>query len=148
MKPFFTKARPALAVVTLATGLAALAAQSVDAAPQAKPLLKSAISLDAAAETITLPLHEGKTASGAPTWYVVIDSSSRTDATKRGVNYAPALAKALGTKAVEKAHLDRGTVVFPGTVNFAPKRVVVPSAEGFPRRRSPPARSETSSTAR
>lgn len=132
MKPFFTRARPILTVVTLATALAALAAQSVDAAPQAKPLLTSAISLDAAAETITLPLQEGKTASGASTWYVVIDSSSRTDATKRGVNYAPALAKALGTKAVEKAHLDGGAVVFPGTVNFAPKRVVVPSAEGFP----------------
>ena len=94
--------------------------------------LKSAISLNPTAETITLPLHKGLTASGATTWYVVIDSSNKADAAKRGVNYAPRLANALGTKAVQKATLQGGLLKFAGTVNFAPKRVVVPSKTGFP----------------
>jgi hypothetical protein len=97
-----------------------------------RPTLKSAISVNASAETITLPLHKGLTASGGTTWYVVIDSSSKADAASRGVNYAPRLANALGTKAVQKATLNGSTMVFPGTVNFGPKRVVVPSKTGFP----------------
>jgi hypothetical protein len=97
-----------------------------------RPTLKSAISVNASAETITLPLHKGLTASGATTWYVVIDSSDKADAASRGVNYAPRLANALGTKAVQKATLKGGTIVFAGTVNFSPKRVVVPSKTGFP----------------
>jgi hypothetical protein len=94
--------------------------------------LKSAVSVNASAETITLPLHKGLTASGATTWYVVIDSSNKADAASRGVNYAPRLANALGTKAVQKATLQGGVLKFAGTVNFAPKRVVVPSKSGFP----------------
>jgi hypothetical protein len=94
--------------------------------------LKSAISVNAVAETITLPLHKGLTAGGATTWYVVIDSSGKADAASRGVNYAPRLANVLGTKAVQKATLNGSTMVFAGTVNFAPKRVVVPSKTGFP----------------
>ena len=117
-------------------GIAALVGFSATRAAahpaMAHSLLSSAISLDASAETITLPLFKGVTASGAPTWYVVIDSSSRSDAARRGVNYAPRLRNALGTKAVEKASLRGGAVVFPGTVNFTPKTVVVPSATGFP----------------
>ncbi len=94
--------------------------------------LTSAISLNPTAETITLPLHKGLTASGGTTWYVVIDSSNKADAAKRGVNYAPRLANALGTKAVQKATLQDGLLKFAGTVNFAPNRVVVPSKTGFP----------------
>src|SRR5712664_1737552 len=63
---------------------------------------KSAISIDAANETITLPLHKGLTAAGKTTWYVVIDSSSKADAAKRGINYAPRLANVRGTKAVQR----------------------------------------------
>jgi hypothetical protein len=62
----------------------------------------------------------------------VTDSSDEADAQGRGVNFSPKLANALGTKAVQKASLDGDTVVFPGTVDFAPKRAVVPSADGFP----------------
>jgi hypothetical protein len=94
--------------------------------------LTSAVSVNASAETITLPLHKGLTANGATTWYVVIDSSNKADAASRGVNYAPRLANALGTKAVQKATLQGGVLKFAGTVNFAPKRVVVPSKTGFP----------------
>jgi hypothetical protein len=121
------------AVVAVAVTSAAVAGSgAAKAAAPAHALLKSAIALDSSAETITLPLHKGLTASGATTWYVVIDSSSKADAATRGVNYAPRLANVLGTKAVQKATLKSGTVVFPATVNFAPKRVVVPSKTGFP----------------
>lgn len=121
-----------VAAACLAAALAASASRADARAGGTHVLLRSAVSLNAAAETITLPLFKGLTAKGAPTWYVVIDSSSRADAQRRGVNYAPRLHSALGTRAVERAHLKGTTVVFPGTVNFAPKRIVVPSATGFP----------------
>ncbi|MBA3842987.1 MAG: hypothetical protein H0X39_10280 [Actinobacteria bacterium] len=124
-------ALPAL-LLLLAAAVIATAQSGAATSANAKPLIRSAISVDGNAETITLPLFKGQTAAGEATWYVVIDSSSRADAKRRGVNFAPRLGKALGTGAVEKAHLAGSTVVFPGTVNFAPKRVVVPSATGFP----------------
>lgn len=130
-------ALPALILLTLLA--VTVTAQSVAAtSAKTKPLFRSAIRVDGRAETITLPLFKGQTATGAPTWYVVIDSSSRSDAKRRGVNFAPRLGKALGTAAVERAHLTGSTVVFPGTVNFAPKRVVVPSATGFPPKKFAP----------
>lgn len=126
------------ALLLLMAAAVTVTAQSVAATAKVKPLLRSAISVDGSAETITLPLFKGRTATGASTWYVVIDSSGRSDAQRRGVNYAPPLAKALGTGAVEKAHLAGGIVTFPGTVNFAPKRLVVPSATGFPPKKFAP----------
>jgi hypothetical protein len=131
----FNQRRWALALG--AAGLVAAASVVVVGSAGAKsaafrPTLKSAVSVNAAAETITLPLHKGLTASGATTWYVVIDSSNKADAASRGVNYAPRLANALGTKAVQKATLQGSVLKFAGTVNFAPKRVVVPSKTGFP----------------
>ncbi len=126
MKPFAFGALAALATA------AVLVANAGAKATTFKPTLSSAISLNASAETITLPLHKGLTATGKTTWYVVIDSSSKSDAASRGVNYAPRLANTLGTKAVQKATSKNGTLVFSGTVNFAPKRVVVPSKTGFP----------------
>ncbi len=95
-------------------------------------LLSSASALDTAAGSVTLPLLRGRGPGGTDVWYVVTDSSDKEDAAARGVNYAPKLANALGTKAVQKASLDGDTVVFPGTVDFAPTRAVTPSADGFP----------------
>ena len=112
---------------------AAPAALTVSAQAAAfHPTITSAISLDAADETITLPLHRGLTSAGKTTWFVVIDSSSKADAAQRGVNYAPRLAQALGTKAVQQVKVQGGATRFAGTVNFAPTRVVVPSETGFP----------------
>ncbi|MDQ6794964.1 MAG: hypothetical protein M3067_09150 [Chloroflexota bacterium] len=125
----------AVAICALAVVGAAFAAVAANAAARgtsARPLLRSALALDAEAETITLPLHKGVTESGAATWYVVVDSSGRADAAHRGVNFAPRLRNALGTKAVQRAKLRGGKLVFAGTVDFSPKRVVVPSATGFP----------------
>jgi hypothetical protein len=123
-----------LALLGAAAALSATVVANAGAQPSggAHSTLTSAIALNAKAETITLPLHKGLTATGATTWYVVIDSSNKTDAASRGVNYAPRLANALGTKAVQKATLQGGTIKFAGTVDFAPKRVVVASKTGFP----------------
>lgn len=121
-----------LVVAAALAALAAGAAQSKQAGPQL--LLKSAISLDAEKETVTLPLQRGRSAAGRNVWYVVTESSNRADALRRGVAWAPRLANALGTKAVQKARLKGSTVVFAGTVDFRPKTVVVPGDEGFPPR--------------
>lgn len=120
------------ALTVVGVAFAAVAAQAGAKGASARPLLRSTIALDAAAETITLPLHKGVTASGARTWYVVVDSSHKADAARRGVNFAPRLRNALGTKAVQRAKLRGGKLVFAGTVDFSPKRVVVPSGTGFP----------------
>ena len=95
-------------------------------------LLKSAVTFDDAGGTVTLPLFQGKTAKGAATWYVVTESSDQADAEKRGVNWAPKLENALGTKAVQKATDDGGVLTFPGTVDFKPERSVTPGPDGFP----------------
>ncbi|MEQ9337898.1 MAG: hypothetical protein RJQ03_11965, partial [Miltoncostaeaceae bacterium] len=54
------------------------------------------------------------------------------DAGQRGVTHAPKLANALGTEAVQRVTVEGDTVVFPGTVDFAPERAVVPGDTGFP----------------
>jgi hypothetical protein len=120
----------AVGLVGILAGIATVNVRA--AAATARPTLKSAIALDAANETITLPLHKGVTATGKTTWFIVIDSSAKADATSRGVNFAPRLANVLGTKAVQKVSVSGGLTRFAGTVDFAPKRVVVPSKTGFP----------------
>src|ERR1700730_10693032 len=101
MKPFTWRRSPL--IVTLLGAAAAMSAAVVSSAgahsgTTAHATLTSAIALDATAETITLPLHKGLTATGATTWYVLIDSSNKADAASRGLHYAPRLANALGTK--------------------------------------------------
>ena len=121
-----------VAAATLAA-LAASAADSKQAAPRL--LLKSALVLDAKAGTVTLPLFRGRSAAGKDVWYVVTESSSKADAKRRGVTWAPRLKNALGTKAVQAGRLQGSTVVFAGTVDFRPKTVVVPGDQGFPPKR-------------
>lgn len=93
----------------------------------------SAIAIDRVKETVTLPLFHG-TFAKKDVWYVITESSNNGDATARGVNWAPRLTNALGTKAVQSVALDgNGEIVFSGTVDFSPTRVVVPSSpNGFP----------------
>jgi hypothetical protein len=100
--------------------------------------LPSAISIDIEHETVTLPLFKGRTPTGKPTWYIVTESSSVADARRRGVNFSGKLANALGTAAVQSGHLDHGTLVFSGTVNFGLKHVLVPGPNGFPPTRYAP----------
>ena len=131
-------------VLALALGIggasAALVAQTHTATPSSnRPAtgiftysLPSALNIDIEHDTVTLPLYEGRTASGSPTWYIVTESSNLKDARQRGVNYSPKLNNALGTAAVQNGHFDHGTLVFDGTVNFGLKWSVVPGPNGFP----------------
>lgn len=131
----FTRRGSISAVVLLGVVAALSATVTTRAHAQtsaAHSTLGSSIAVNATAETITLPLHKGLTATGATTWYVLIDSSNKADAANRGLNYAPRLANALGTRAVQKVTTQDGLIKFPGTVNFAPNRVVDPSKTGFP----------------
>lgn len=108
------------------------------ASAETKMFLPSAIKLDQKAKTVTLPLFRG-THNGDTVWYIVTESSDRNDAERRGVIWAPKLANALGTKAVQQATVVNGVVNFSGTVDFSPTRVVVPNpATGFPPNRAAP----------
>lgn len=93
--------------------------------------LDSALAVDRQNGSVTLPLFKGKH-DGATVWYVVTESSNRGDAERRGINWAPKLANALGTKAVQRGWVSGGQVSFKGTVDFALERVVVPGPDGFP----------------
>jgi hypothetical protein len=95
-----------------------------------KLFLESAIE-DTTRNTATLPIFQGMS-GGQPVWYVVTESSDKKDARTRKVNYAPKLANARGTAAVQKVTMVDGVIHFPATVDFSPNRVVVPGPTGFP----------------
>ena len=80
---------------------------------------------------VTLPLFRG-TSHGQTVYYVITDSSDRSDAATRGVNYAPKLANAKGTAAVQIVTVVNGVVDFPATVDFSPNRTLIPGPTGFP----------------
>jgi hypothetical protein len=83
---------------------------------------------------VTYPLYHGTSRRGR-VFYVITDASNRSVAEALRVNFTPKLAKAAGTIAVQNSisHLRSGNgISFPATVNFAPVRVLVPSATGFP----------------
>ena len=90
--------------------------------------LTSTRQFNLSAKTITLPLFKGLTASGAETYYIITEASSKERAEQLGVNFSPRLATAKGTKAVQKITYSQGLVRFKGTVNFAPQRSVTPNA--------------------
>lgn len=115
---------------------ASQAAETTSTAPAAsggaETLLPSVISTDDTAGTATLPLFTGVGPDGGDVFYVITESSDPADAEQRGVNAAPKLANALGTKAVQKVTQDGDTITFAGTVDFAPERSVTPGPNGFP----------------
>ena len=94
-----------------------------------KNTITSALAVDPVGETVTLPIFKG-TSGGQTVWYVVTDSSNPDDARARGVNFAPKLANALGTAAVQTVTVVNGAVDFPGTVIFGLNRVVIPGPPG------------------
>ena len=142
-KPSMTKSRlPAAASAIAATAVFAL---GVSVMAQAQPAqvrppsvgifafsLPSAQRIDIEHETVTLPLHQGRTTDGRALWYVVTESSDPADATQRGVNYSNKLLNAVGTAAVQKVYVQGGGLVFEGTVNFGLTHVLVPGPNGFP----------------
>jgi hypothetical protein len=116
-----------LAVAVLGAALPAAAAASSEVVT-----LRSA-HVSAAKDTATFPLVRG-TAAGKPAWFVITDSSSRADAMRRGVNWAPRLRRALGTRAVQRATVRDGMISVAGGVDFSPRGRVVAGSEGFPPR--------------
>ena len=94
--------------------------------------LPSALQIDIAHETVTLPLHKGAARDGRTIWYVVTESSNQTDAALRGVNYSNKMLNAVGTAAVQKGSYEGGVLVVEGTVNFGLTHVLVPGPTGFP----------------
>lgn len=111
----------------------AAAVEEAPAAPSgARTVLASTVSFDADADTVTLPLGRGVGPDGDEVLYVVTESSDRADAERLGVTWAPKLANALGTPAVQRATRRGDTLRFAGTVDFAPERSVTPGEGGFP----------------
>ena len=82
----------------------------------------------------TIPLHLGLM-NGQKIYYVIMDTSDQALSDSLGVNFAPKLANAVGTKGVEKVTVDsNGTVEFPseGSVVFGMTRIAIPGPTGFP----------------
>ena len=134
------KAPLAIAVAALVAAIA-IALSAIPASGKEKTsggdVLPSAIELNRNAGTVTLPLFKGKH-DGRKVWYIVTESSNKDSAERRGVNHAPKLTNALGTKAVQRARVVDSVVRFSGTVDFSPERVVVPGPNGFPPERFRP----------
>ncbi|QDO98718.1 hypothetical protein FNB15_16175 [Ferrovibrio terrae] len=114
----------------LAVLLAVLVAGSAVAAelPREQIVLRSAVSVDAEANTVTLPLFRGEV-SGKTVWYIVTDSSDAADALARGVVHAPLLARA---GHVQAATRKGGLLHFAAAPDFAPRRGLTPGPQGFP----------------
>src|SRR3954470_13158744 len=76
--------------------------------------------------TVTLPLHHG-TSRGRDVWFVVLDANTSNAAQAWGANRSNKLATAAGTSAVQRVGVaSDGTIDFPASVDFTPRRVVVP----------------------
>lgn len=115
-----------------ATAMADGPAATAGGEASSESLVPSVISLDNAAGSATLPLFTGIGPDGGEVHYVITESSDSADATERGVTFAPKLANAIGTKAVQRVTMMGDRVVFAGTVDFAPERSVTPGEMGFP----------------
>lgn len=109
-----------------ATSLVALAATAVGASfalAGSERFVPSAV--ERPGNNVELPLYKG-TAAGRSVYYVVLDTSSGDVADRLGVPRVNKDANVRGTGAVQRVSgsITRGTVQFPGTVDFAPVRVV------------------------
>jgi hypothetical protein len=141
------KRRAVLLAAAAALALSALVTPPPSAA-NANLFLASTIHLDPASGNITLPIFQGRH-DGEAVWYIVTESSNQKTAAKLGVNFAPKIANALGTAAVQDGRFinastrrqlparpgltsDGVVLEFEGTVDFSPERIVVPGPEGFP----------------
>ncbi len=145
MRKVQKKAGIALTCGALAVPLAGFAATPAGAADNAHDtsndevsvFIESARSVNPREGRVTLPLFRG-TYRGQTVRYIVTESSNKDDAERRGVNHAPKMANALGTRAVQNVQRVHGAVRFSGTVDFSPELVVVPGPDGFPPARFQP----------
>jgi hypothetical protein len=83
---------------------------------------------------VTYPLYHGSS-QGRGVRYVVTEASDRSVAQVLRVNYAPKLAQAAGTAAVQNSSSQIGSgngIDFPASVDFSPQHIIVPGPMGFP----------------
>src|SRR3954471_3380028 len=120
--------RPAWVLVAslLTAGLALAPAALADSGTQ---FIRSAVVNGD--HTVTLPLLRG-TSRGQTVWYVVLDASTSNAADRYGANRSNKLSNARGTAAVQNVRVSNGTIDFPDSVHFTPRREVAPGATGFP----------------
>ena len=117
----------ALLMLALSAPLVMLGTPNQARAGEIRPNFDSIVDLDVAAGLVTLPMFVGKH-DGEDVYYIILDASDRDVAEQElGVNFAPIMANALGTAAVQKVNVRNGVVRFKGTVDFSPERVVVPN---------------------
>jgi len=122
------------AVTVALTTVAPVAAAADDIQDRARKVFPASAIEDTALDTASLPLLRGHVGSSTGAWveYVVLESSDKKDARARGVNFAPRLANAVGTAAVQDVELVDGALVFSAGVDFSPVRDVVAGPTGFP----------------
>jgi hypothetical protein len=84
--------------------------------------------VDLKAETVTLPLYEGRMKDGRKVWYILTDTTDAGNAAALGLNFSSKLNYAAVGRAVRHATMEKDTSLTfdSGTVDFSPKRRVVP----------------------
>jgi hypothetical protein len=98
-------AATAVTLVSTAAGAASSASAATTGIPN---YLVSAIAIDRANHTATLPLYQGEAPHLGRVWFILTESSNLADAERLGINWAPKLAHALGTPAVQRVTLADG----------------------------------------
>ncbi|MBD2258389.1 hypothetical protein [Pseudanabaena sp. FACHB-2040] len=97
--------------------------------------------VDQQANTVTLPLYQGRLQDGRSVWYVLTDTTDQRNTEALGLNFSAKLAYAEVGQAVRNAVLDReGMLVFEnGAVDFSPVRSIEPgSPNAFPPEQAQP----------
>ena len=84
--------------------------------------------VDLKAETVTLPLYEGKMRDGRKVWYILTDTTDQPNAAALGLNFSAKLNYSAVGRGARRATLEKDTTLTfeSGTVDFSPKRRVVP----------------------
>ena len=84
--------------------------------------------VDLKAETVKLPLYQGKMRDGRKVWYILTDTTDAENAAALGLNFAAKLQYAAVGRGARHATLEKDTTLTfeSGTVDFSPKRRVVP----------------------
>jgi len=90
--------------------------------------VKSALAVDFTYRkaSVTLPLYRGQSPDGKDVFYIITDGSDFAVARRMGINYAPKLAKVVGSAGAQMVTLKDGIMQFRGNVDFSPTYRVVP----------------------
>lgn len=116
----------ALAVALAATLVLPALATAEDAQPHIT--IPSIRSLDAAENRAVFPLHRGE-AEGTTVWYILTDVSDKSEATTRGLEFAPSIA---GVGTAQSVRASAETWHFEGAPDFSKQRVFRAGPTGFP----------------